>query len=125
MQRICNQLWDMPQVNWDSKVLGCCRNFWGDFGGNAFADGLIPSLNTEKITYARKMLRGQAAARHDIPCTTCEIYLDMRANDRWLEREDFAGGQIFPSECTREAAFHTDPRAFPPASPAAPLPPRL
>ena len=113
MQRICHQLWDMPQVNWDGKVLGCCRNFWGDFGGNAFADGLIPSLNTEKITYARKMLRRQAAARHDIPCTTCKIYLEMRANDSWLEREDFAGGQIFPPERTREAAFDSRARGLP------------
>ncbi len=31
------------------KVLGCCRNFWGDFGGNAFTDGLVSSLNNEKI----------------------------------------------------------------------------
>jgi MoaA/NifB/PqqE/SkfB family radical SAM enzyme len=36
---ICHQLWDDPQINFDGKVLGCCRNFWGDFGGNAFTDG--------------------------------------------------------------------------------------
>jgi MoaA/NifB/PqqE/SkfB family radical SAM enzyme len=36
---ICNQLWDDPQINFDGRVLGCCRNFWGDFGGNAFTDG--------------------------------------------------------------------------------------
>ena len=24
---ICHQLWDDPQINWDGKVLGCCRNF--------------------------------------------------------------------------------------------------
>jgi MoaA/NifB/PqqE/SkfB family radical SAM enzyme len=88
MQGICNQLWDSPQINWDGKVLGCCRNFWGDFGGNAFTDGLVPSLNNEKITYARKMLRGQAPARQDIPCTSCEIYLGMRTSRRWLERDE-------------------------------------
>ena len=121
-QNTCHQLWDVPQVNWDGKVLGCGRNFWGDFGGNAFADGLIPSLNTEKITYARKMLRGQAVARQDIPCTTCEIYLDMRANNRWLEREDFAGGQIFPPGRRAEAALDNKvrglPNGFAPASAA-------
>jgi MoaA/NifB/PqqE/SkfB family radical SAM enzyme len=37
-QDICHQLWDQPQINWDGKILGCCRNFWGDFGGNALTD---------------------------------------------------------------------------------------
>jgi MoaA/NifB/PqqE/SkfB family radical SAM enzyme len=83
-QGICQQLWDNPQVNWDGKVLGCCRNFWGDFGGNAFTDGLVPSLNNDKIAHARKMLRGEAPPRDDIPCTTCEIYLHRRANEQWL-----------------------------------------
>lgn len=90
MQGLCHQLWDNPQVNWDGKVLGCCRNFWGDFGGNVFTDGLIASLNNEKITYARKMLQGQVPAREDVPCTTCEIYLDMRANSRWLRESGSA-----------------------------------
>ncbi len=86
MQGICHQLWDQPQINWDGKLLGCCRNFWGDFGGNAFKDGLLNSLNNEKIQYAREMLSGKRAARADIPCTTCEIYLGMEADQRWLKR---------------------------------------
>lgn len=86
MQAICHQLWDMPQINWDGKVLGCCANCWGDFGGNAFRDGLIPSLNNEKMTYARMMLRGQKPSRSDIPCASCHIYLGMRAQGLWLKR---------------------------------------
>jgi len=84
MQSICYQLWDEPQINWDGKVLGCCRNFWGDFGGNAFDDGLLNSLNNEKMDYAREMLQGNARARKDIPCTTCGIYLAMQAAGSWL-----------------------------------------
>ena len=30
---LCHQLWEAPQINWDGKILGCARNFWGDFGG--------------------------------------------------------------------------------------------
>jgi MoaA/NifB/PqqE/SkfB family radical SAM enzyme len=86
MQAICHQLWDQPQINWDGKVLGCCRNFWGDFGGNAFRDGLFRSLNGEKMHYARAMLLGEKAARTDIPCTTCDIYLGMRQHGKWLRR---------------------------------------
>jgi MoaA/NifB/PqqE/SkfB family radical SAM enzyme len=89
MQKLCHELWDKPQINWDGKVLGCCRNFWGDFGGNAFRDGLLKSLNSEKITYARAMLLGKKVAREDIPCTTCDIYLDMREEGKWLRRPSF------------------------------------
>jgi MoaA/NifB/PqqE/SkfB family radical SAM enzyme len=81
---ICHQLWDNPQINWDGKVLGCCRNFWGDFGGNAFKDGLAASLNGEKMNYARDMLLGRKPARDDVPCTSCEMYHFMRDNSKWL-----------------------------------------
>ena len=83
----CLQLWDQPQINWDGKVLGCCRNFWGDFGGNAFRDGIDAAVNHDKMAHARAMLRGKAPPRADIPCTTCELYLEMAEDGRWLERE--------------------------------------
>ena len=86
MVSICHQLWESPQINWDGKVLGCCRNFWGDFGGNAFTEGLRESVNSETMSYARAMLQGEQPARDDIPCTTCEIYLGMRESGRWLDR---------------------------------------
>ena len=87
LQSICHQLWDQPQINWDGKILGCCRNFWGDFAKeNAFRDGLLASVNSEKMSYAREMLLGRKGAREDIPCTTCNIYLDMKAKSKWLER---------------------------------------
>jgi MoaA/NifB/PqqE/SkfB family radical SAM enzyme len=78
LQGICLQIWRDPQINWDGKVLGCCRNFWGDFGGNAFHDGLVESLNNEKIAYAREMLLGLQPARADIPCTTCDLFPSAR-----------------------------------------------
>jgi MoaA/NifB/PqqE/SkfB family radical SAM enzyme len=83
---VCHQLWDDPQINWDGKVLGCCVNYWGDFGGNAFRDGLRASVNTEQIVYARAMLRGHAPPREDIPCTRCEHYEGMRTRGQWLDR---------------------------------------
>jgi MoaA/NifB/PqqE/SkfB family radical SAM enzyme len=84
--RVCHQLWDNPQINWDGKVLGCCINDWGDFAGNAFRDGLTASVNTKQIQYARAMLLGCAPPREDIPCTRCSLYQGMRERGRWLER---------------------------------------
>ena len=86
LQSMCHQLWDQPQINYDGKVLGCCRNFWGDFGGNAFEDGFVEAINHEKARYARDMLQGRVPERADIPCTSCEIYLDMKASGRFLDR---------------------------------------
>jgi MoaA/NifB/PqqE/SkfB family radical SAM enzyme len=57
MSGICHQLWNAPQINWDGRILGCCRNFWGDFGGNAFQEGLTAAVNSERMSYARAMLR--------------------------------------------------------------------
>jgi MoaA/NifB/PqqE/SkfB family radical SAM enzyme len=86
LNEICYQLWDNPQINFDGKVLGCCRNFWGDFGGNAFTDGLTNSINNEQMNYARDMLTGQKPARDDIPCSTCEMYTAMRDRSNFMIR---------------------------------------
>jgi hypothetical protein len=81
---ICAQMWEAPQINWDGKMLGCCRNYWGDFGSNALTDGLLQSINSERMRYARQMLLGRAPARPDIPCTTCDVYLDRKRTRAWV-----------------------------------------
>lgn len=86
-QSLCRKLWDQPQINWDGRILGCPRNFWAEFGGNAFKDGLLHSINSERIRYARKMLRGKKGAVPDIPCSTCDIYLSMQQNKTWLVKQ--------------------------------------
>ena len=94
LSSICQQLFDDPQINWDGKNLGCCRNFWGDFGGNAFADGLRACFNHEKMNYARAMLRGRAPPRDDIPCSTCGgMYHSMRARSDWVRRDGLTNGR--------------------------------
>jgi len=52
-------------------MLGCCVNYRGDFGGNAYRDG-TPGGDQRRPT------------GDDIPCT-CKIYLGMRPGDRWLQ----------------------------------------
>jgi lipopolysaccharide biosynthesis glycosyltransferase len=84
LQGICGQLWDSPQVNWNGAVLGCCRNFWGDFGGRAFADGLADALNGDVLSQSRRALMGREDARADSPCASCEIYAWRKKTGRWL-----------------------------------------
>jgi MoaA/NifB/PqqE/SkfB family radical SAM enzyme len=81
----CLQLWHNPQINWDGLLLGCCQNYWGDFGVNVFSSGLKEAMQSERIAYAREMLQGDAPARDDIPCTTCHVYKLMRSKQSWLK----------------------------------------
>lgn len=82
---ICRQLWDQPMINWNGDVLGCCQNFWGTFGSNAFEEGLDKALLSGKLEYARQMLQGNAPAEDSVPCTTCDIYRSMKATGSYLK----------------------------------------
>jgi MoaA/NifB/PqqE/SkfB family radical SAM enzyme len=69
----CEELWTMPKINWDGKLLGCCYNRYSDFG-NVFESGLKPCLESERYNYAKKMLLGERPPREDIPCVNCQVY---------------------------------------------------
>ena len=89
----CLQLWTSPQINWDGRMLGCCVNYWGDFG-NVFRDGLEETFRGEKMTYAREMLTGRAPSRADIPCTTCTYYQTMHRDGHWMTVADLAESRL-------------------------------
>jgi MoaA/NifB/PqqE/SkfB family radical SAM enzyme len=82
-ETICSQLWEQPQINPDGRVLGCCVNYWGDYG-NAFEEDLAGILNNERMNYARAMLLGKKEQRDDIPCTQCRWYKEMKKSNTWL-----------------------------------------
>lgn len=88
MEKVCHQLWDAPQLNFDGTVWGCCRNNWQAFEGNAFEDGLEATLNSDQMTHARAMITGKAPAREDVPCTSCRIYKNFRKSGNYLKRPE-------------------------------------
>jgi hypothetical protein len=87
LRDICTQLWVKPQINFDGKMLGCCCNYRGDFG-NAFEQGLLNTLNNEKMNYARQMLLGKKEERSDIPCTECNTYRNIKQEKAWLKKSE-------------------------------------
>ncbi len=85
---ICYQLWTEPQLNWDGKLLGCCINHWGEFGGNAFETSLQECLAGDGVLYARRMLSGEAPPRDDIPCSRCDLYQFAAEREDWVSRRE-------------------------------------
>ena len=92
LDQVCHQLWDLPQVNWDGKMLGCCRNYWDEFGGNVFQDGLNEVVNSPKLNVAREMLQGKHADDPSVPCSACEVYKAMAQTGRFLDRSRLLPG---------------------------------
>jgi hypothetical protein len=80
----CQQLWNEPQLNFDGRLLGCCVNTWGTFGPNAFEVGLARALGEGTLEHAKRMLEGRAPARADVPCSTCDIYVERARTGAWL-----------------------------------------
>ncbi len=81
---MCHQLWNRPQINFDGRILGCCYNYWGDFGHIGDGD-LSAAVNNEKMIYAREMLSGNQPANPDIPCSTCSIYEHRVQAGDWVK----------------------------------------
>jgi MoaA/NifB/PqqE/SkfB family radical SAM enzyme len=69
----CNHLWLSPRINFDGRLLGCCINYWDDFG-NVFEQGIEKCLNSEKMKASRDLLMGFKTERKDLPCLKCKVY---------------------------------------------------
>jgi len=87
-RHVCYELWKSPRINWDGKVIGCCWNNWAEFGGNVFSEGYIASINSEKMNYAREMLLGNKETHGGLPCSSCKLYLKMKASNRYLTMKE-------------------------------------
>jgi MoaA/NifB/PqqE/SkfB family radical SAM enzyme len=80
---LCIQLWEQPVVNWNGDILGCCSS-QKKIGGNAFRDGLLPSVNDPSMRYARSMVMGLEPPRDEIGCSDCYIYKQLSRSGDWL-----------------------------------------
>ena len=98
MRHECYSLWLSPQINWDGKLLGCCRNKWGVFAENVFDSDLTSAINNEKICYAREMLTGRLPARDDMPCMRCAIYKNMAQHNNWITEKELEDAEARKAE---------------------------
>lgn len=79
----CLNLWTGPIINFDGKLLGCCINYWDDYG-NVFEEGLESCLKKERYEYAKQMVMGLVPARDDIPCSKCKIYKSREKHGSYI-----------------------------------------
>jgi MoaA/NifB/PqqE/SkfB family radical SAM enzyme len=93
IDKACQELWLLPRINFDGKLLGCCVNHWADFG-NIFESGLEKCLSSEKVTYAKQMLLGLKPARPDIACSNCKIYEARKKNNDWIDPLSLSGPYV-------------------------------
>jgi len=90
LRSICCQLWNAPVLNWDGRLMGCCRNFRDDFGVNAFDQGLAAAVASPRIENARRSLMGRGEMNPVTPCATCDLYLTMKRDGNWISQREIA-----------------------------------
>jgi len=87
VSHVCHQLWDMPTINWDGRLLGCCCLVRDDFGINVFEVGLKKALKSKKYRNAKKILCGGKISKSiDHPCVKCARYKMMVKHNSFLKR---------------------------------------
>ncbi len=86
----CYEMWFSPQINWDGKLLGCSRNFYGVYEENVFETGFQSSVNNEKIRHAREILMGKKPQLPEFPCIHCRVYKNMIDKDNYITDRELA-----------------------------------
>lgn len=70
----CWELFEYPAINWDGRLLGCCRVYQDDFGINVFDVGLEKALKSPQYKMAQKYLMNDIEIPQNtknIPCLHC------------------------------------------------------
>ena len=87
IRNCCLKMWRSPQINFDGRVLGCSINYWADYG-NAFNEGLLKTLNSPPMHFARNVLMGREAVKEGIPCASCKYFRIMQENSEWIKHSE-------------------------------------
>lgn len=78
----CKELYENPQFAYNGDMFGCLKPYLKAFDGNLFKDGLLKSLNDEKVLYAKQMLADfSTEPRKDIICSNCYVYKYIKENN--------------------------------------------
>ena len=87
---LCYQMWNYSQINWDGRLLGCCRNLESAYVDNVFETGLVDAVNCERMESARRTLTGSAPPAPDLPCVGCDLYKAMAEGNNWIRESEIS-----------------------------------
>ncbi len=88
LKSFCVKMWTQPQINWDGRLIGCCRLADKDYGVNVFDIGLETALKSPKFSYAKKMLMNKESAKPCIPCASCDYYQRLADENIWISEDE-------------------------------------
>lgn len=78
----CTDLYSKPQFAYNGDMFGCCKPFLQTYGVNLFKDGLLKTLNNEKVLYTKLMLSDfSVKPREDSLCNGCYVYDLLKENN--------------------------------------------
>jgi len=83
----CLDLWNMPQINYDGRLFGCCTNVHRSFGLNVFELGLEKSLNSKVVKETKEMLMGGKICE-DSPCKDCWFFKQLVSEKNLVKEEE-------------------------------------
>ena len=104
MRHLCYQMWNYSQINWDGRLLGCCRNLESAYVDNVFETGLVDAVNCERMESARRALTGSAPPPPDLPCVGCDQYKAMAEGNNWIRESEISAWESsqFPVASSQE-----------------------
>lgn len=89
---VCSQLFLSPQINWDGRLLGCCKIYMQDYGVNVFDIGLKNALAADNFIHAKRYLLSDnfpLKYAKSIPCIKCENRIKMQKVNEKINLFDF------------------------------------
>ena len=78
----CFHLWEIPAINWDGRLLGCCRNKY-PYNINVFELGLENALLQPQLLESKDWVEGKISDLPESnPCSKCNIYKNKLINSK-------------------------------------------
>lgn len=84
----CRHLWNSPQISFDGRILGCARNVWRPWPGNAFRDAAESWMNSKELIRCREALMGRRPMAEDACCQHCAVWQSILDHDDWVTEEE-------------------------------------
>lgn len=86
VNNFCLDMINSPQINWDGRLLGCCKAILMDFKENIFDVGLINALNSDYYKHAIYNILGDKTVYEENQCNReCDTYYTIKDLGKYVD----------------------------------------